>query len=136
MVEQQRQRNGYSRTRSELHVLSRLDEELPPDLAAAVERGKSRDYSATFQDILHELEGTKHTPPERSSPETPTDPLTARETEILVLMADGLTSREIAQRLVLSVGTIRWYMKHIYSKLDVHSRSQALSRARALKIAQ
>lgn len=58
--------------------------------------------------------------------------LTERELEILRLVADGLNSREIAQSLVLSVGTIRWYVKQIYSKLDAHSRAQALARAREM----
>ena len=51
--------------------------------------------------------------------------MTDRELEILHLTADGLNSREVAQQLVLSVGTIRWYLKLIYSKLDVHSRWEA-----------
>ena len=62
------------------------------------------------------------------------DPLTERELEILRLVADGLNSREIAQSLVLSVGTIRWYIKQIYSKLDAHSRAQVLARAREMKL--
>jgi non-specific serine/threonine protein kinase len=60
--------------------------------------------------------------------------LTEREIEILRLVADGLNSREIAEALVLSVGTVRWYIKEIYSKLDAHSRAQALARAKALKL--
>jgi predicted ATPase/DNA-binding CsgD family transcriptional regulator len=77
---------------------------------------------------------------ETSSVETPLpiptadQPLTDRELEILNLVADGLNSREIAQQLVLSVGTIRWYLKLIYSKLDAHSRSEAIARARTLHI--
>ncbi len=61
-------------------------------------------------------------------------PLTERELEILHLIADGLNSREIADRLFLTVGTIRWYLRSIYDKLDVHSRSEAIARARDLKI--
>lgn len=62
------------------------------------------------------------------------EPLSERELEILRLIADGLNSREVAQRLVLSVGTIRWYLKQIYNKLDAHSRSQAIARARELEL--
>ena len=61
-------------------------------------------------------------------------PLTDRELEILRLIADGLNSREIAEQLILSVGTIRWYFKLIYSKLDVHSRSEAIAHAKVLKL--
>jgi DNA-binding CsgD family transcriptional regulator len=61
-------------------------------------------------------------------------PLTERELEILRLIADGLNSREVAEHLFLSVGTIRWYLKLIYSKLNAHSRSEALAHAKILNI--
>ena len=68
---------------------------------------------------------------------TPSMPFIGREdelAEIASLLADGLNSREIAERLYLSVSTIRRNLKHIYSKLDAHSRSQALARARELHL--
>ncbi len=55
--------------------------------------------------------------------------LSAREMEILRLMAEHLTSIEIADRLVISVNTARTHIKRIYEKLDAHSRSEALERA-------
>ena len=58
------------------------------------------------------------------------EPLTQREMEILRLLAEGLSDREIAQRLVLAQGTVKWYNKQLYSKLGVHSRSQAVDKAR------
>jgi predicted ATPase/DNA-binding CsgD family transcriptional regulator len=58
------------------------------------------------------------------------DPLTERELEILRLIADGLSDREIAQKLVISLGTVKWYNKQIYSKMGVHSRTQAVAQAR------
>src|SRR5262249_16218840 len=73
-------------------------------------------------------------PHERGNDSKPGETLTTREVEILRLMADGLNSRQIAERLVLSVGTVRWYLKQIYSKLDVHSRSEALARVKELKV--
>ena len=60
------------------------------------------------------------------------DPLTQREQEILHLMAQGLSSPKIAEQLVVSVSTIRTHIKHIYSKLDAHSRHEAISQARKL----
>jgi predicted ATPase/DNA-binding CsgD family transcriptional regulator len=59
------------------------------------------------------------------------DPLSERELEILRLIEEGCTNREIAQRLVLSLETIKWYNKQIYSKLGVHNRSQAVTAAKA-----
>ncbi len=60
--------------------------------------------------------------------------LIARELEILRLLHSGLSTREVAQQLFLSVGTVRWYLNQIYGKLQVHSRTQALIRARELKL--
>jgi ATP/maltotriose-dependent transcriptional regulator MalT len=60
--------------------------------------------------------------------------LTERELEILRLVSSGSSTLEVAQQLYLSIGTVRWYFKQIYSKLDVHGRVQAIARARELKL--
>lgn len=60
------------------------------------------------------------------------DPLTEREMDVLRHMARGLTTRQIARQLFISVETVRWYTKQIYSKMGVHSRTQASLRARDL----
>jgi ATP/maltotriose-dependent transcriptional regulator MalT len=62
------------------------------------------------------------------------EPLSARELEILGLLADGLTNQAIAQRLYLAVGTVKVHLKHIYGKLDVSRRTQAVARARELNL--
>jgi LuxR family maltose regulon positive regulatory protein len=59
------------------------------------------------------------------------DHLSERELEILRLIEQGCTNREIAQRLVLSFETIKWYNKQIYSKLGVNNRIQAVTAAKA-----
>ncbi len=51
--------------------------------------------------------------------------LSPREIEVLRLVADGLTNREISQKLYLSLDTIKWYNKQIFSKLEVKNRTQA-----------
>ena len=64
------------------------------------------------------------------------DPLTERELDVLRLMVIDLGNDQIAERLVLSVGTVKWYVKQIYQKLDTHSRHQAVERAQQLKLAE
>ena len=54
--------------------------------------------------------------------------LSPRETEILSLVAEGLTNRQIAQRLGLSHRTVGAYLHVIYSKLGVSSRAAAVAR--------
>ncbi|MEO8391925.1 MAG: protein kinase [Chloroflexota bacterium] len=63
-----------------------------------------------------------------------TDALTERELEVLALAVQDLTNGEIAKRLFLTSGTVKWYFKQIYSKLDVHSRQQAIERAERLQL--
>jgi non-specific serine/threonine protein kinase len=58
------------------------------------------------------------------------DPLTERELDILRLIAEGLSNREIAQALIISLSTVKWYNKQIYGKLGVGSRTQAVAQAR------
>ena len=62
----------------------------------------------------------------------PYEPLTAREAEIMALIARGCSNLEIAETLVLSVGTVKGHINHIFSKLNVRNRTQALLRAREL----
>lgn len=62
------------------------------------------------------------------------EPLTERELDILRLMVGGLSNAEIAQRLYLSAGTVKWYVQQIYTKLDAHSRHQAIQRAQQLNL--
>ena len=54
--------------------------------------------------------------------------LSQRETEVLDLLAKGFVNKEIADRLSLSVETIRSYLKNIYEKMHVHSRAEAVAK--------
>jgi len=60
------------------------------------------------------------------------EPLTEREREVLELVAAGLTNPKIASRLFLSLNTVKAHTRNIYGKLEVHSRTQAVARAREL----
>ena len=58
------------------------------------------------------------------------EPLRDREREVLQLLAQGLSNQDIADQLVISIETVRWHNRQIYSKLGVHNRTQAVARAR------
>jgi len=60
--------------------------------------------------------------------------LTQREQEILALIIEGLSNKEIAQRLTVTLSTVKWYVNQIYSKLGVRSRVQAMVRSRELNL--
>ncbi len=62
------------------------------------------------------------------------EPLTRRELQVLRLLATDLSNQEIAETLVVAMGTIKTHIRNIYGKLDVHSRIQAIHRARDLTL--
>lgn len=68
------------------------------------------------------------TPP----PAAPRELLTPRELEILSLCAGGWNSHHIASQLSLSWETVRWHLKSTYRRLGVHTRADAIARAREL----
>ena len=62
------------------------------------------------------------------------EPLTERELEVLALVAEGCTNKEIADALIVTVGTVKWYTNAIYGKLAVKNRTQAVAHARELGV--
>jgi LuxR family maltose regulon positive regulatory protein len=60
------------------------------------------------------------------------EPLSEREIEVLVLIAEGLTNQEISSRLYVTLNTVKTHTRQIYAKLGVHTRTQAVARGRAL----
>ncbi|MBE2272332.1 MAG: hypothetical protein IAE80_29120, partial [Anaerolinea sp.] len=62
------------------------------------------------------------------------DPLSERELEVLRRLPEGLSNQEMAEQFFVSVNTVKWYLKEIYSKLGVGNRTQAIERARELHL--
>lgn len=62
------------------------------------------------------------------------DGLSERELDVLRGIAAGLSNQEIAQQIVVAESTVKWHIKNIYSKLQVHSRAQAIIEARRLQL--
>ncbi|SFC28593.1 regulatory protein, luxR family [Marinospirillum celere] len=60
--------------------------------------------------------------------------LSSREQEVLMLVAEGLSNQEIGQRLFISLHTVKTHLKHLMKKLGVRSRTQAVTRARELRL--
>jgi DNA-binding NarL/FixJ family response regulator len=68
-------------------------------------------------------------------PESDEGELTAREREVLALLRQGMTNKEIAETLVISENTVKRHLKAIFAKLDVNTRSAAVARAIGLGLA-
>jgi LuxR family maltose regulon positive regulatory protein len=101
-------------------------------LAALLARITPR--TAYVAHLLTQLEEGKASGPVAGTPLL--DSLTPREVEILRLVAAGATNQQIADHLVVSVGTVKGHLNHILSKLEARNRTEAVARARALNLLQ
>jgi LuxR family maltose regulon positive regulatory protein len=80
--------------------------------------------------------GTPGLKPEATQPETLAEPLTPRELEVLQLVVSGASNPEIAQKLFITVNTVKRHITNILGKLEVSNRTQAAVRAQELGLAE
>jgi LuxR family maltose regulon positive regulatory protein len=73
-------------------------------------------------------------PTNRAAPQPLAEPLSERELEVLALLAAGYSNAEIAERLVIATGTVKRHLNNMYGKLEVQSRTQAIAKARGLRL--
>jgi LuxR family maltose regulon positive regulatory protein len=101
----------------------------------AISRDIAPDYVSRLLGIFSGAGQTAGKPPTTDVPEPRMiEPLSEREIEVLHLIAEGLTNQEIANRLYLSLNTVKVHTRNIYGKLDAHHRIGAVSRGKALGI--
>ena len=62
------------------------------------------------------------------------EPLSAAQLRVLALLNRGFTTGEIAQELNIAVGTVRWHLTQIFDRLRVRNRTQAVVKARELRL--
>jgi LuxR family maltose regulon positive regulatory protein len=111
-----------------------IDEGLPMAqlLREAAARGILPDYTvkllAAFEDKAQTMEGKPDRPPAKLLIE----PLSQRESEVLQLIARGLSNREIGEHLFLALDTVKGHNRKIFDKLQVQNRTEAAARAREL----
>ncbi len=95
----------------------------------AKEKMKLRDYALR---LLKAFEAPLISSKPAARPTELFEPLSERETEVLLLVAKGLTNQQIAARLVISVRTVKKHLENIHGKLGVQNRTQAVVQAREL----
>jgi LuxR family maltose regulon positive regulatory protein len=88
-------------------------------------------HPALIAEILALLPAGDPAPP-RAEPDPLSDPLSGSEARVLRFLPTNLSAPEIAGQLCVSVNTVRTHMRHVYEKLGVHSRTDAVEHARDL----
>ena len=106
-------------------------------LSEAAARRIMPDYTARLLAALeaeaHESEDKFHLPPAPTA-QPLVEPLSDRELEVLQLIAQGLSNREISERLFLAIITVKGHNRNIFRKLQVRRRTEAVARARELAL--
>ncbi len=106
-------------------------------LAEAAAHGIMQDYTAkllaAFEAEAQKREDKSYLPPARLA-QPLTEPLSQRELEVLRLIAQGLSNREISERLFLALDTVKGHNRRIFGKLLVQRRTEAVAKARSLDI--
>lgn len=92
-------------------------------------------YAASLLDALGGVQLLAIQPPANPTPPQPlVEPLTRRELEVLRLICQGCSNRQIAAALVVSVNTVKKHTSNIYGKLGVRNRAQAILRAQEIAL--
>ncbi len=108
-----------------------------PLLYAAVQKGVHAEFATRLLDVFKETRPDlmEKSDTQKRQPDNLT-PLRPREVEVLKLVADGQTNKEIAQELQISLRTVKFHMTCILTKLGVDNRLQAVAKAKILGIVQ
>ncbi len=87
-----------------------------------------------IQTLLDAFQGDSKNSATRTPHSALLEPLSERELEVLLLVANGRSNRQIADELYLAIGTVKKHISNIFGKLQVSSRTQAVARARELNL--
>jgi LuxR family maltose regulon positive regulatory protein len=124
---------------SEGYVRTYLNE--GPPLARLLREATSQGIHAEYaNELLSAFKGSEYGRMGDMPSPTPShiqplpEPLTPRELDVLHLISQGLSNQQVAEELVIALNTVKRHTSSIYGKLDVHSRTQAVSRARDLDL--
>ena len=84
--------------------------------------------------VNHLLEQFRQPSEENAVVEATATDLTATQLEVLRLISQGFANKQIATRLVITLGTAKWHVSQIFEKLGVRNRAQAIAKARQSKL--
>ena len=112
------------------------DDDIRNELNQVVKKATAKDPMQRFKDVMELAQALQEAAQIGGSQAgvSLVELLTPREQEVLQLIIDGKSNREIAERLVLTLATVKSYVSRIYKKLNVRSRMQAIVKARDLDL--
>jgi LuxR family maltose regulon positive regulatory protein len=119
-------------------VLAQVTQQRAPEIHDHVLQGEpTAGVEAVAQQLVAKLardDGVSSQISQLESSQEVYEPLSERELQVLRLVADGKSNRQIGRELYLALGTVKSHLHHIFQKLDVQSRTQAVARALELRI--
>lgn len=118
---------------TEPESFARLFIDMGPQMADLLEDARQRNIRTSYVTyILTEFENANHHSTYRVANQALIEPLSERELEVLDLIAQGLSNREICDRLFLALSTVKGHNRRIFDKLQVQRRTEAVAKAREL----
>jgi WD40 repeat protein/serine/threonine protein kinase len=125
----------YKHINEPLPLIDTLPPEATEGINAIIQRATAKNPAQRYTDVLEIAAAFRREADlSKRSPESIVEQLTLREQEILRMIVDGCSNKQIADQLFIAIGTVKWHVKQLYQKLRVRSRVQAIMRARELNL--
>jgi LuxR family maltose regulon positive regulatory protein len=111
-------------------------DEGPPMLALIESPLPYKPVSLKYQNSLRQVFGqeTRLVRPGAVQPDELPEPVSQRELEVLRWISQGYSNQEIARRMVISISTVKTHVNNVFGKMGVKSRTEAVARAREIKL--
>jgi LuxR family maltose regulon positive regulatory protein len=113
-------------------VIQLLREAYQNIFGGVAHEGADLDVNQAFIEELLAASGTDLTRNPAKASRPPMQPLSDREKEMLIFLGNGVSNKEMAQKMFVSENTVKFHLKNVYSKLGVANRLQAINMARQL----
>lgn len=125
----------YKHINDPLPLIEDLPDELRDKINEVVQKATAKDPAGRYHDVLAMASAFREAiGGDTKDAASIVEQLTLREHEVLAMIAQGMSNREIAEQMVVTVSTVKWHIRQLYGKLGVRSRVQAIVRARELKL--
>jgi DNA-binding CsgD family transcriptional regulator len=102
--------------------------------AAALRAQLAADPHIEIVDLIDQADAVLSLPPSQRDADLPIETLTAREHDVLALLADGRSNRDIAAQLSISEHTVKFHLASIFGKLGASTRTEAVQRGLRLGV--